>query len=295
MVKPTSAPTNGRQCEILTRAPAELLAGRLHRLGEGIGKVVYASQHWVVKRERSPSEILALIVVWKALRRAENILPDRVASGFREHPSRQIRLLRVAAQTVVSVLPRGWWYTTHAWEVLKQYHRSSKRGERLAELHLAGTAFVPETIQFPPVRVEVDGWPGYLTISEATERVESNLFDRLSGLARNERYDEVELWLNRLLDLRQAGWSQGVFSVDSHLKNYGVIADRVVLLDAGGLTDKWPDIERRLAFEDNVDEPHAVLGLGPILAARPDLAERFNTRWKGTVNAEVVRQRWPSR
>ena len=293
MVQKSISRNNGRHRELLARAPGELLAGPLQRLGEGIGKVVYASPHWVVKRERSPSEILALIVTWKLLRRVQKFVPGAGARLRFQHPSKQIRLLRVAAQTIVSVLPRTWWYTTHAWEVLKQYHRSSKRGERLAELHLMGTRMVPETIEFPPVRVQVSGWPGYLTVSEATERVEADLFRYLNGLASHERFEEVELWLNRLLDLRQAGWSQGVFSVDAHLKNFGVIGDRVVLLDPGGLTDKWTDIERRLEFEDKVEEPHAVLGLGEILAPRPDIAERFNARWKDTVNEETIRERWP--
>jgi len=288
-----SSARNGNGRQLLNHAPAELLAGPLHRLGEGIGKVVYASPHWVVKRERSPSEILALIMIWKAVRRVQSVLPGAAARFRLQHPSRRIRLLRLAAQGVVSVVPRTWWYTTHAWEVLKQYHRSSKRGERLAEIHLEGTTLVPETIEFPPVRVQVSGWPGYLTVSEATERVEADLFRHLNRLAQGGRFDEVELWLNRLLDLRRTGWSQGVFSVDSHLKNYGVIGDRVVLLDAGGLTNRWTDIERRLAFEDNVEQPHVVLGLGPMLEERPDIAERFNARWKETVNEETVRGHWP--
>jgi len=56
--------------KVLTRAPEDLTRGRLVRLGEGISKVVYASDHWVIKRERRPSEIITLICVWK-LRRSE--------------------------------------------------------------------------------------------------------------------------------------------------------------------------------------------------------------------------------
>src|SRR5438067_1972020 len=65
--------------ELLPHAPPELTRGRLRRLGEGIGKVVYASEHWVVKRERSPSEILALIAIWRALRKLEHVLPRAFA------------------------------------------------------------------------------------------------------------------------------------------------------------------------------------------------------------------------
>ena len=54
---------------VLLHAPPELTAGRLKRLGEGIGKVVYASEHWVIKRPRTPSEIVALILLWKILPR----------------------------------------------------------------------------------------------------------------------------------------------------------------------------------------------------------------------------------
>jgi len=291
MTGPSTARDSRRQ--LLAHAPPELLAGPLHRLGEGIGKIVYASPHWVVKRERSPNEIMALIVIWKAVRGVQSVLPAVAARFPLQHASHRIRLLRLATQGAVSLLPRTWWYTTHAWEVLKQYHRASRRGERLAELHLEGTMLVPETVEFPPVRVQVSGWPGHLTVSEATERVEADLFRHLSRLARHGLFEEVELWLNRLLELRRTGWSQGVFSVDSHLKNYGVIGNRVVLLDAGGLTNRWADIERRLAFEDNVELPHVVLGLGPMLKKRPDIAGRFNARWKETVNEETVREQWP--
>ena len=65
------APASQRQREatreprVLPHAPEELTRGRLRRIGEGIGKVVYASEQWVVKRERSPFEIVALIVLWR--------------------------------------------------------------------------------------------------------------------------------------------------------------------------------------------------------------------------------------
>jgi hypothetical protein len=131
-------------------------------------------------------------------------------------------------------------------------------------------------------------------VSEATERVETTLHDRINDLARARRFEEIEVWLERFLELRQAGWSRGVFSLDAHLKNFGVTTDRVVLLDAGGLTNSWSEIESRLQFEDEVDEPHARLGLEMTLRDRPDIAERFDTRWKACVNREVVTRRWPS-
>src|SRR6185503_1914493 len=94
-------------------APGELTRGRLRRLGEGIGKVVYASEHWVVKRERSPSEIVALIVLWKALRKVEHVLPGRIGRRLLERPSTQLRLLRVMVQGSMRVIPKSVWFTTH--------------------------------------------------------------------------------------------------------------------------------------------------------------------------------------
>ena len=280
---------------VLAHAPDELTRGRLRRLGEGVGKVVYASRHWVVKRERSPSEILALIVIWKMVRRLERILPGAFGKRLLQHPSKQIRLLRVLLQPIVRVIPRSVWFTTHAGEVWRVYRYRDERGEGLAEAHLAGTLLVPERVEFPPTEVRVGGWPGWLTVSEATERVEDTLYSRLAALSGEGRFEEMEVWLNRFLDLRQAGWQCGVFSVDAHLKNFGVSEDRVVLLDAGGLTNHWEEIEGRLAREDRVEQPHLELGLGPLLTARPDVAERFNARWKATVNLEEVQRLWPVR
>ncbi|HSW51360.1 MAG TPA: hypothetical protein VLH09_14340 [Bryobacteraceae bacterium] len=225
---------------LLAQAPAELTSGRLRRLGEGVGKVVYCSDHWVVKRERRPSDIIALIAIWKALQLVARILP-----------------------------------------------------ERLAREHLAGTSLIPERVTFPPVRVRVGGWPGWLTVSEATERVECTLHKRLADLAAACDFDQLELWLDRFLDLRQSGWQRGLFSVDAHLKNFGVTGERVVLLDTGGLTDHWPEIESRLSAQQDVAEPHLRLGLGPLLLGHPDIALRFNDRWNRIVSRDGVLRHWP--
>jgi len=284
---PESAP------RILAEPPEELISGRLQRIGEGIGKVVYASEHWVVKRERKPPEIVALIVLWRLLRRAEKILPWNIGERMLSKPSRQIRVLRLCIQAAMAVVPRAIWFPAHVREVWKQYHFRSVRGERLARARLTGTEFVPEEVQFPATRVKVKGWPGWLVVSEATARVEATLFQRLAQLAKAHRFDELEQWLERFLNLRLSAWQLGVFSVDAHLKNFGVAGERIVLLDTGGLTNRWPDIEDRLAFEEVVTQPHIQLGLGPMLGSRPDIAERFDERWKAIVNRDVVKQLWP--
>ena len=142
---------------VLLHAPAELTAGRLRRLGEGIGKVVYASERWVVKRPRSPSEVVALILIWK-------LIPRR----FLQRPSRLLRLLRVCVQAVMGVVPSSVWLSAHVKDVWRIYRSRDRRGERLAQTHLAGTPLVPEVITFPPIRVDIGGWPGWLTVSEAT-------------------------------------------------------------------------------------------------------------------------------
>jgi hypothetical protein len=273
---------------LLAHAPEELTEMRLRRLGEGIGKVVYASDHWVVKRERSPREIVALIGIWKVLRRVERVLPW--GRKLIDRPSRQIRMLRVFVQGAMLIVPRSLWFARHLEDVWRIYHTRSTRGERLAAEYLADTGLVPRHVEFPPTRVKVRGWPGWLQVSEATERVEATLHQRLIDLARAGRYGEVEVWLDRLLELRQSGWELGLFSTDAHLKNFGVTGDRVVLLDPGGLTDDWAEVESRLSFEEVVTEPHIQLGLGSVLGGRADVAERFNAKWKAVVNRGQVMQ-----
>jgi hypothetical protein len=277
----------------LAKAPEELTTGRLRRLGEGIGKVVYASDHWVVKRERSGAEVIALIVIWKLLHRLSPFLPGGVGDRYLQRPSRLIRFCRVLMQGIVHLVPRGFWMASHVGEVWRVYTMRDERGEDLADTYLAGTALIPRRVQFPPTRVRIGGWPGWLTVSEATERVEDTLHRRLTDLARAGKFDEVERWLERFLARRQSGWQRGLFSVDAHLKNFGVMGDKVVLLDAGGLTDRWEEIEERLSYEDVAAEPHIQLGLGPLLGSRPDIAERFNARWRSTVNLEAVKRHWP--
>jgi hypothetical protein len=276
----------------LKSAPPELTETRLNRLGEGIGRVVYASEHWVVKRERTPAEVIALIVIWKLVRTFGHVLPRHFRERILEHPSRRIRFVRLLMQALVQSTPKSLWLNSHIGKVWRTYHRRSLRGERLAKARLRGTPLVPEHVTFPAVRVRLSGWPRWLTVSEATERVECTLYQRLSDLAQQGRFRELEDWLNRFLDLRQAGWQHGLFSVDAHLKNFGVTAGRVVLLDTGGLTDRWHEVESRLAFEDVIAQPHIQLGLGRLLGGRPDIAERFNARWKAIVNPHVVRGHW---
>ncbi|MGH9629613.1 MAG: hypothetical protein ACRD7E_14955, partial [Bryobacteraceae bacterium] len=278
---------------VLSQAPAELTRERLERLGEGIGKVVYASEHWVVKRGRSPTEIIALVVLWRLLRRVERILPGRLGKRLFQGRSRKIRFLRVLTQGIVLVVPKNFWYMTHIGQVWRLYRSRDRRGERLAKTHLTGTLLVPERVSFPPARIRIAGWPGWLTVCEATERVEATLDQRLSDLAAAGRFEEIEQWLERFLDLRQSGWQHGLFSVDTHLKNFGVTGERVVLIDSGGLTKNWTEIDNRLSFDEGMEEPHVHLGLGPLLEPRPDLAERFDARWKAIVNREHVRHHWP--
>jgi hypothetical protein len=281
--------------EMLSDAPEELLCSRLERLGEGVGKVVYASQHWVVKRERSASAIIALILIWKVLRKLAHVLPVRLGNRLLRRPSRMIRLARVMIQPFVLAVPRSIWLMTHAGELWRVHRRRDRRGERLARTRLAGTSLIPERVEFPPTRVRVKGWPGWLVVSEATERVEQTLYDRLAALARRGRWEQVEGWLERLLELRQAGWQRRLFSVDAHLKNFGVIGNRVVLVDTGGLTEQWSEIEQRLRTEQAAAEPHKRLGLERILAPRPDIAERFDARWKEVVSRAGVLRHWPER
>lgn len=267
---------------VLLHAPAELTAGRLRRLGEGIGKVVYASDHWVVKRPRSPSEVVALILLWK-------LLPRPLLTK----PSRPLRFLRVCVQGVMKIIPRSLWLSSHVKDVWRLYRTRDWRGERLAQTHLEGTPLVPEVISFPPVRVKVGGWPGWLTVSEATARVEDTLHGHLARLSQQGKFAELQVWLDRFLALRQSGWQRGLFSLDSHLKNFGVAGERIVLIDAGGLTDRWNEVHERLVYEEVVSQPHVQLGLGAVLGARPDIAAAFDAKWKEIVNFETVRRHWP--
>lgn len=279
-----------RDAHSLARPPAELLAQPLVRLGEGIGKVVYASPHWVVKRARSDTEIIALIVLWRLLRRWQRFLPSNV-SRFFQRPSRRIRLLRVFTQFIVILVPDRIWFSTHIGTVWKRYREQDRRGEQLARDVLLDTELMPASVAFPCTQVRVKGWPFRLNIDHATERVDCTFPQCLERLSAQERFTEIELWLDRFLALRQQGWQHGLFSTDAHLKNFGVIGDRVVLLDAGGLTDQWREVETTLAGPSPV-EPHIALGLGPILESTPDIAARFNAKWKQTVCVKGVRRQW---
>lgn len=283
------------QSRVVSHIPEELTRGTLCRLGEGIGKVVYASEHWVVCRERTPLEMVALILLWKALRKLEWLLPGAWGKRLRDRPSRQIRFLRVLVQGAILIFPRALWFSSHIREVLRLYHRRSVRGEKLAQIHLAGSDLIPERIEFPPERVRIGGWPGWLMVSEAAERVDTTLHQKMTQLATEDRFDELEEWLERLLVTRQAGWRLGLFSLDAHLKNFGTIGERIVLLDTGGLTNRWGEVEKRLAEEESTTQPHVRLGLGALLEEHAEIARRFDQRWKDTINRDVVRECWPGR
>jgi len=278
---------------LLEEAPQELTADRLHRLGEGIGKVVYASEHWVVKRERSPTEVIALILLWKFLRRWAHRMPFGWGNRLLSRPSKVLHAMRVGTEALMLLIPKSIWYTTHVSEVLRTYVKRNRRGDKLAREHLAGTDLVPETVTFPTATVLVSGWPGWLVVREATERVEATLDARINALAEAGDFAAVEQWLDRFLETRRSGWQTGLFSTDAHLKNYGIIGDRVVLLDTGGLTNRWSDIAEKLENDEAIEEPHVKLGLGKTLAAAPEVAERFNERWKSMVYRETVTEHLP--
>jgi hypothetical protein len=280
---------------LLRHAPEDLTRARLVRLGEGINKVVYASDHWVVKRQRRPSEIIALIIVWKFLKRLEHLLPGGFARRLMEKPGKRIRFLQLVFQVVVLPVPKAVWLATHIGSLWKWHSSREVQGQILADAYLAGTPLTPARVLFPPTRVKVRGWPGWLLVSEAMERVETTLQDRINDLARAMRFDEIENWLERFIEFRKSGWRRGVLSLDPHFKNYGIVGDRIVLLDAGGLTNNWQEIEHRLGREDEVERPHVRLGLEMTLRNRPDIAQRFDERWRAAVNVEAVQSHWPKK
>ncbi len=186
----------------LDRAPEELTAGRLKRIGEGVGKVVYATQHWVVKRDRGASEIIALILIWRMLKRLERFLPRRLAARWASHPSTALRVLRMAVQTVVSLVPKTFWFSTHWGRIWQKFVHRDVRGEYLAVKHLSGTSLVPETVTFPHAGA---GWRlAWMAGGDRGHRARGgNLYDRLRKLAAESRWNEVERWLERLLELRR--------------------------------------------------------------------------------------------
>jgi hypothetical protein len=141
----------------LPHAPEELTRDRLKRVGEGIGKVVYASKHWVVKRERTPGEVIALIIIWKILRRWAHMLPFGWGDRLLNRPSRVLRLMRVLTETAIGIIPKSVWYTTHVAEVFRTYRSRDIRGEKLAQRHLTDTDLLPEVVTFPPATVLVGG------------------------------------------------------------------------------------------------------------------------------------------
>jgi hypothetical protein len=278
----------------LTEAPAELTARPLERVGEGIGKVVYASEHWVVKRERSPLAMVSLIVIWRWLQALEPHLPKSWWRRMTERPSRRIRILRLMTQAALAVIPQSLWYKAPVRQLWRSWVARDRRGESLALRALDGTGLVPERIRFPETRLRLKGWPMWLTAEEAVERVDCTLYQRLEELASAGHINEVEQLLGRFLELRRQGWKLGLFTVDPHAKNFGIIEGRIVLLDTGGLTNRWSDVERRLDLEKVVAQPHIQLGLGPVLGRFPNVAARFDMRWREVVNRNQVRKHWDS-
>jgi len=118
---------------VLREAPEELTRGSLFRLGEGIGKVAYASEHWVVSRERHPSEIIGLILTWKLLRKLDRLVPGEIGRRMLAKPGRQIRALSLIFRAFVLSVPRGIWFTRHARHMWRQYRWHETRGRKLAD------------------------------------------------------------------------------------------------------------------------------------------------------------------
>src|SRR5512146_537459 len=103
----------GGDLQVLPHAPEDLTRGRLRRIGEGINKVVYASDHWVVKRQRRPSEIIALICVWKLLKSLDHVLPGGIGRRLLRKPGKRVRFLRLMCQALILPIPRTVWLATH--------------------------------------------------------------------------------------------------------------------------------------------------------------------------------------
>ena len=282
------------ESHVVSHIPEELTLGTLRRLGEGIGKVVYASEHWVVSRERTPLEMVALIVLWKALRKLERLLPGAWGKTLRDRPSRQIRFLRVLVQGAIVVVPRALWFSSHIRDVLRLYHRRSVRGRETGANSFGRIRTDSGAHRVPPgarshwrLARMADGLRGQRTggfdaPSEDDAAGGGGSFRGAGSVARTPARDAPggmaagTVFAGRTSEKLRHHWRAhcpfGHGRADEPLGGSGKAV-------GGGRVQPT--------------EPHVRLGLGELLEEHAEIARRFDQRWKDTINTEVVRECWP--
>jgi len=108
---------------------------------------------------------------------------------------------------------------------MEAYRLRDLRGTKLAHCAPGRNQLIPERVIFHG-RVKVGGWPGWLTVQEATERVDATLQQRWLNWPARENFEHLETWLDAF-SIFVNRMAAGTFSLDAHLQNFGVCGDRI--------------------------------------------------------------------
>ncbi|MDP3702978.1 MAG: hypothetical protein Q8R78_01100, partial [Candidatus Omnitrophota bacterium] len=260
---------------------AELTEGTLERIGGGWQKVAFGSPHWVVKRHRGYRESVTVFL-------------RGLFGSLALNPAAVMVLHRLIFGLLIVVPPFVWQWWLPAARLVDRVRDKADRGERIARERLAGTDLVLERLEIPPTRVRINRWPWQMVVEEVFPRAERTLVDQLRSLARAGDFAAIHAWLRRYLEAQPRLWRLGAFSPPLAMpEDYAVVADRVVLVDNGALTDNPAQIRHILEAEEQKHTAYFHYLLSAALPERPGLVQQFVRELHQLFQPAVIRSYWP--
>ena len=285
---------------------AEFTGAPLERVGSGFESIVYGSTCWVVKVPRDErglaASLLATVVVGRALRPLRtcggapgNREPAGAAMAFcrdRRGPTPVARGAR-GLPAILIMVPERSWRGSGIERRARWLRARAEECQRLAMRCLDGTPLVPRRVELPPTRIRTARWGRRRTVTTAYQRVDRTLWDEALRCGRLGRVDELDRWLDRFLSFQIMLWRRGVlFAASNPYENHGVLGDRLVLLDHGGLIEDPRTIRLSL---DTVRTRWLEQTRDLYTTARSTAScEPFGQRLSDLLQPSAVRMHWPN-
>ncbi|MBZ0165314.1 MAG: rhomboid family intramembrane serine protease, partial [Candidatus Omnitrophica bacterium] len=299
----------GKPVTFEAKVRAEITAQPLVRIGQGWQKVVYASDNWVVQQEWSIAAAATIVKRSRLLNKyIRRFVPNTTLASLRNPNTFTVKQFAVKIAKIIvframfftlwslfKMMPRFVLQRTHSGRAILAHRDEARQAEDiLKNSALANSDYIPRRYSIKPTKVRLAGHLFSVTTTQVVERADNTLHDHLAMLVAEGRVEEAKEWLDRFLRMQVMLWEMGLFEYTFQPGNYGVIGQRLVLLDHGEMTNRHDEINVKLARWHDEAYVWTVSSFerafGP---EHQDIVQEYFERMTRLINKEAIEQHWP--